>query len=161
MTDRISLELDGPVPGTVPDAQGILRSLPRWFGVDSALLQYAQDTQRFPTFWAAERGSAIAFLTLREHFPASWEVHCVAVHADARARGVGRRLHRHAERWLYAQGARYLQVKTVAAGHPSPEYAQTRAFYTAVGYAELEVFAGLWRPGLPVLQMIKVLHGGP
>lgn len=153
------LELAGPRGGAVADAQRILRSLPRWFGVDSALLRYAQDTQRFPTFWAAERGCAIAFMTLREHFPASWEVHCMAVQADARAKGVGRQLHRHVEYWLLAQGARHLQVKTVAAGHPSPEYAETRSFYKALGYDELEVFSDLWRPGLPVLQLIKALKG--
>ncbi|WP_409077220.1 GNAT family N-acetyltransferase [Rubrivivax gelatinosus] len=83
------------------------------------------------------------------------------VSSRCRLTGVGRQLHRHAEHWLLAQGARHLQVKTVAAGHPSPEYAETRSFYKALGYEELEVFAGLWRPGLPVLQMIKVLHGEP
>lgn len=83
----------------------------------------------------------------------------MAVQADARAKGVGQRLHRHAERWLYARGVRHLQVKTVAAGHPSPEYAETRSFYKALGYEELEVFPGLWRPGLPVLQLIKALNG--
>lgn len=159
MKDPISLELAGPLGGAAADAQRIMRSLPRWFGIDSALVQYAQDTQRLPTFWAAERGCAIAFMTLREHFPASWEVHCLAVHADARSRGVGRQLHRHAEHWLLGQGARHLQVKTVAAGHPSPEYAETRSFYKALGYEELEVFPDLWRPGLPVLQLIKALNG--
>ncbi|MBK1614073.1 hypothetical protein CKO44_11405 [Rubrivivax gelatinosus] len=92
-------------------------------------------------------------------FPTSWEVHCVAVQADARSRGVGRQLHRHGERWLLGQGARHLQVKTVAAGHPSPEYAETRSFYMALGYDELEVFPDFWRPGLPVLQLIKALNG--
>lgn len=133
--------------------------MPRWFGIESALRQYAQDTQKLPTFWAAERGLAIAFMTLRQHFRASWEVHCMAVQADARARGVGRQLHRHVEHWLLAQGARHLQVKTVAAVHPSPEYAETRSFYKALGYEELEVFPDLWRPGLPVLQLIKALNG--
>lgn len=83
----------------------------------------------------------------------------MAVQADARSRGVGRQLHRHGERWLLGQGARHLQVKTVAAGHPSPEYAETRSFYMALGYDELEVFPDFWRPGLPVLQLIKALNG--
>ncbi len=57
-----------------------------------------------------------------------------------------------------AREVRLLQVKTLAAAHPSPEYAETRAFYRAMGYAELEVFAQLWGPGLPVLQWVKGLR---
>ena len=53
------------------------------------------------------------------------------------------------------------QVKTLAASHPSPEYAQTRAFYEALGYVPLEVFPTLWAAHLPVLQLVKALGGLP
>lgn len=100
----------------------------------------------------------MGFITLREHFPTSWEVHCFAVEAQARRRGVGKSLHAHVERWLASKGGRFLQVKTLSAGSPSKEYAETRAFYLATGYVPLEEFPLLWGPALPVLQLVKPLE---
>jgi GNAT superfamily N-acetyltransferase len=81
----------------------------------------------------------------------------MAVEAGQRGRGVGCLLHQHVEAWLRDQGAQVLQVKTLAASHPSPQYAQTRKFYLAMGYTEMEVFPTLWSPSLPVLQLVKSL----
>lgn len=53
-----------------------------------------------------------------------------------------------------------LQVKTLAASHPSHEYALTRLFYERIGYVSLEVFPELWAPHLPVLQMVKFIGHG-
>ena len=150
------MKVSGPVAFQAAHAERILRSLPRWFGIEEALGQYAADCDRFPTFIAGE-AEPVAFLTLREHFSESWEVHCIAVHASHRGSGIGRRLHHGVESWLQQQGARILQVKTLAATHPSPEYAQTRLFYEAMGYVQLEVFPNLWGPRLPVLQLVKSL----
>ena len=135
-----------------------MRTLPRWFGIEESLLEYVADSERFPTFIAQEV-EPIAFLTVREHFPESWEVHCLAVQASHRGQGVGRKLHEYVESWLQAKGARLLQVKTLAASHPSPEYAQTRNFYSSLGYSPLEEFPTLWGPSLPVLQLVKSLRG--
>lgn len=134
-----------------------MRSLPRWFGIEESLLEYVRDSERFPTFFASIEEKPVAFLTVREHFPQSWEVHCIAVQASTRGTGIGRRLHTHVEAWLQSQGARFLQVKTLAASHPSSEYAESREFYARIGYMPLEVFPTLWEPGLPVLQLVKVL----
>jgi GNAT superfamily N-acetyltransferase len=99
----------------------------------------------------------VGFVTIREHFPEAWEVHCIAVQAAQRRHGLGRALHAHVERWLSERGARVLQVKTMAESNPSPEYAETRRFYASIGYTPLEVFPNLWGPRLPVLQLVKVL----
>ena len=139
----------------------VLRSLPRWFGVEAALQAYVDDTQRLPTFSMHAGQDLVGFVTLRPHFTPSWEVHCLAVHADRRGQGLGTQLMQQAERWAVAQGARLMQVKTIADTHPSPEYAQTRAFYAARGYLPLEVFPTLWSPQHPVLQLVKVLPLSP
>ena len=148
----------GPEPRSASHCERILRTLPRWFGMEESLLEYAADSERFPTFIAQEH-APVAFLTVREHFPESWEVHCIAVQASHRGQGIGRKLHEHVESWLQAHGVRHLQVKTLAASHPSPEYEQTRHFYTRLGYSPLEVFPTLWGPSLPVLQLVKALPG--
>jgi len=129
-----------------------------WFGIEEALLKYVRDSGRLPTFALDERGDLLGFLSLREHFPSSWEVHCIAVHAKARNKGLGTLLLDHAEQWLRNKGVRFLQIKTVADTSPSPEYAETRKFYARRGYTPLEVFPTLWSPRNPALQLIKVLQ---
>ncbi|MFY9509927.1 MAG: hypothetical protein WAQ05_03000, partial [Rubrivivax sp.] len=65
--------------------------------------------------------------------------------------------HAAAEQWLAARRARQLQVVTLSDSHPSPEYAQTRAFYTAVGYAPSDTAPVSGAEHLPVLQLVKRL----
>jgi len=139
------------------ECERVLRSLPRWFGIEESLVEYAQATERFPTFVAKEQGKVVGFITLRRHFDESWEVHCIAVEAELRCKQIGKALHLHAENWLIDQGVRVVQVKTLAPGHPSEAYAETRAFYRRIGYVPLEEFPNLWAPHLPVLQLVKVL----
>lgn len=97
----------------------------------------------------------IGFASLRKHFTHSWEVSCIAVHRDHRGKGYGRALLEYAESWAVGQGAKLLQVKTLAESNPSSEYRQTRAFYTFMGYVPVEVFPTLWSASNPCLQMLK------
>jgi len=83
------MELVGPLPGTSRDCERILRTLPRWFGIEESLLEYVRDADRFPTFHALEASESVAFLTVRQHFPQSWEVHCIGVLASKRGQGIG------------------------------------------------------------------------
>jgi GNAT superfamily N-acetyltransferase len=119
---------------------------------------YAQDTARLPTFALTDADTLVAFLSLTEHFPQSWEVHCMAVHADERNRGHGTLLLSRAEQWLSARGVKFLQVKTVAPSSGSKAYAETREFYSAKGFTPMEIFPTLWAPQNPALQLIKVLN---
>lgn len=146
----------GPSNSVAADCERILRSVPQWFGIEESLLEYVADSRRYPTFLAVDQ-EPIAFVTVRQHFPMPWEVHCVAVHAARRNSGVGKALHQYVESWLMAQGASVLQVKTLSESHPSPGYAQTRGFYARMGYVSLEEFPTLWDPDLPVLQLVKWL----
>lgn len=54
-----------------------------------------------------------------------------------------------------ASRARLLHVKTLADSHPSPEYAQTRAFYCAMGFERLLDLPDLWGPQNPCLLMVR------
>ena len=150
------VQIIGPSRHAAQHCERILRSLPQWFGIEESLLEYVADSDRFSTFFAVQ-DEPVAFITVREHFPLTWEVHCIGVLASHRGAGIGRKLHQRVENWLTDQGARILQVKTLSPEHPSPEYAETRQFYAALGYLPLEVFPTLWGPKLPVLQLVKVL----
>ena len=151
------MQLVGPDLQRRAECEAVLRTLPRWFGIEESLLMYARDSETMPTFAVEERGALHAFITLHKHFQESWEVHCIAVAASKRGAGFGRQLLKHAEEWTRRQGAQFLQIKTVAASSPSAEYAETRKFYEAMGYVPLEIFPTLWSPRNPALQLVKAL----
>jgi ribosomal protein S18 acetylase RimI-like enzyme len=149
----------GPLTSVRVECERVLRTLPRWFGIEGSLLEYALNTTRMPTFVAKNGAVVVGFLSLQEHFPGSWEVNCIAIDMAYRGQGLGRELHRTAEDWLASKRATILQVKTLAPSHTSLEYAETRRFYDAIGYQALEVFPNLWGEHLPVLQLVKPLPG--
>ena len=148
----------GPELQRQQECEAVLRSLPLWFGIEDALRMYVEDTGNRPSFAFEEDGRVIGFISLTQHFREAWEVHCMAVHAEFRNKGLGSQLLEVAERWLAGQGARFLQVKTVAEASPSREYAETRKFYLAKGFMPLEVFPELWDPHNPALQLVKVVN---
>jgi GNAT superfamily N-acetyltransferase len=134
-----------------------MRTLPAWFGDESALVAYANAAATYTTFVANDDDRTVAFVSLQQHFPKSWEIHCVAVDASFRNKGIGRALLSHAEQWLRLNGATFLQVKTLAPAHSSREYGETREFYLRAGFTPLEVFPNFWGSRLPVLQYVKNL----
>lgn len=152
-----SMSIVGPHLKREAECEAVLRSLPRWFGIEESLLMYARDSGSLPTFAWELSGRVVGFLSLQEHFPQAWEIHCIAMDATARNQGHGSAMLNHAEAWLIARGVRFLQVKTIAASSSSAEYAESRMFYQARGFTALEVFPTLWSARHPALQLIKVL----
>ncbi|MEO7150256.1 MAG: hypothetical protein ABIX46_00890, partial [Burkholderiaceae bacterium] len=73
-------------PGAALEAscERVLRSLPAWFGRADALQEYVHDSSIHPTFVIGREGTVDGFLTLRRHHPESFEIHCIAVHAERR-----------------------------------------------------------------------------
>ncbi len=151
------MEIRGPVFGNGADCEPVLRGLPEWFGIESAIVHYVDSIDRMPTFLAAEPGAIIGFLTVCRHFPMSAEIYVMAIDREHHRLGIGRRLIDRAEAWLRSEGVRYLQVKTLSASHPDPHYAATRRFYERVGFSPLEEFKTLWDPSNPCLLLVKAL----
>lgn len=145
------------VPGNDPEAvERILRALPAWFGIESAIVDYVAAAGELPGYLAVAGGAVVGAILLRRHTPTAAEVHLVAVDPAHHRRGVGRGLLTAAETGLAADGVRFLQVKTLGTAHPSEEYARTRRFYESTGFVPLEETADLW-PGHPCLIMVKTL----
>jgi GNAT superfamily N-acetyltransferase len=125
-----------PAPDVV---ERLLRRLPSWFGIESALLDYVAAARTMPAYlaWPAAVDSGAGpgtgsqpagFLLAARHFPVSAEIYLIAVDPHAHRRGAGRALVAALEADLIAEGARFLQVKTLGPGHPDPGYARTRQF---------------------------------
>jgi len=154
------IRVHGPAQAEPQACERVLRSLPGWFGIEQSLHSHVSNVARQLTFVAEAGGQLIGFMSLVPGPGHCWDLDCLAVEAAWRGRGVGRQLQDHAERWLAARGARVMQVLTLAESHPSPEYAQTRAFYEAVGYVCGDDLDEGWPLHLPLVQMTKALLPG-
>lgn len=152
------MQITGPHLRTHQKCEAILRSLPDWFGIESAIVQYVRDVETLPTFLALDdHDQAIGFISVTMHFPQAADLYVLGVRPEHHRAGVGRALLESAEAWLRREGVRFLQVKTLAPTAKSEHYGRTRRFYEAMGFTPLEIFPTLWDPRNPCLMMIKTL----
>lgn len=135
---------------------GILRRLPDWFGIEDAIQSYVEDAAAMPSFLATLDDQVVGVALVQRHFQSSAEVHLIAVDPGHRGRGVGSMLVAAVEDDLRADGVRILQVHTVGPSFDSAPYAETRAFYEAVGFIPLQEFEGIDWDG-PTLVFVKSL----
>ena len=135
----------------------VLRALPDWFGIESAIQEYVNDVQPMP-FWAAMDGDTpVGFAALLAHTEFAAELFVTGVLETYHRQGIGRRLVAQCMEACRARGLTYLTVKTLDESAHNAEYDRTRAFYRAMGFVPLEVFPTLWNPHNPCLQMIMAL----
>ena len=146
--------IDGPFLGKGAICGPILHSLPTWFGIEEAIIQYTAEIDHLPTFLAYEAGKVMGFLSIKQHYPASAEVFVMGIREEAHRQGMGRALLHQSQKWLKDEGVEYLQVKTLGPSHPDENYAKTRAFYLAMGFKPLEEFPQIWDAGNPCLILI-------
>jgi len=147
--------IDDPLPGQSSVCAPILRSLPDWFGIEAAILDYEREIDRLPTFLAKADGAVVGFLSLKQHNPFSMEIYVMAVRQEAHRRGIGRVLVEAAETHARSLGIEYMQVKTLGPSRPNEGYAHTRAFYETLGYRPLEEFKQIWDENNPCLVLVK------
>jgi GNAT superfamily N-acetyltransferase len=145
----------GPQPGLVEE---LLRDLPEWFGIESAVADYVDAARRLPTLVAyAPNGQSIGALLLERHFPETAEIHLMVVRRSWHGQGAGSALVAAAEASLREDGAEILSVKTLGPSNPDAGYRLTRQFYLGRGFIPVEELPDLW-PGNPCLIMVKPLH---
>jgi GNAT superfamily N-acetyltransferase len=136
----------------------LIAALPDWFGIPESNAAYLRDFARLPS-WVSCRGSEIlGAASLAQHFPASFEVHFMAVRPECHRRGIGRALLARLEAEAAARGGQWLHVKTLAPSHPDPFYARTRSFYGAMGFSSLFESTTLWGPENPAVVLVKRLQ---
>lgn len=134
----------------------ILRALPQWFGIEEAIQNYVARAEELDCFLAVSEAGVVGVALVERHFPESAELALIAVDPQHRSRGVGAKLIDHIERALRVDGCRFLEVHTVGQSYEHDGYAETRAFYKAVGFARLHEFENVEWDG-PTLVYIKSL----
>ena len=135
----------------------ILRSLPDWFGIESALQRYIKDSVENPMVVAKNGDKVLGFCSLLNHGPHSSEIYVMGIFSEYHRQGLGRKIIQQAERYLKANGFEFLQVKTVDETRENEVYMKTRLFYQSMGFKKLEVFPDLWDEHNPCLLLVKSL----
>lgn len=136
----------------------LLLSLPGWFGIEDALVNYAKDVKDMVMFGAKVRGRVVGFLSLRPHNSFTVEIYVIGIECPFHRMGIGRKLIKEAEGYMKNRGFEFISVKTLGPSVESKEYAGTRKFFEAVGFRPVEEFKTLWREDNPCLLMIKKIH---
>ena len=135
----------------------ILRSLPLWFGIESAIVDYVKDVQSMETWAIYDDDVAIGFASINKHFPKSAEIHVMGILEKFHRKGIGHQLLNTLETALRNKGVKYLSVKTLSQSRPNKEYDQTRSFYLKAGFTPLEEFKTIWGEHNPCLLLVKTL----
>jgi len=141
------------------DVERLLRDLPEWFGIESAIQRYVEEARALPTTAALDGDRVVGVCVIRHHTPVAAEIEVLAVDRKLHRRGVGRQLLQHVEDELCQCGIVLLQVKTFGPSGVSEDYARTRAFYAALGFLPLEERTDIWGPEDPCLISVKPLLG--
>jgi rhodanese-related sulfurtransferase/GNAT superfamily N-acetyltransferase len=144
-----------PLTGADADAcDTIIASLPDWFGNEAGIRECATAVRTQPGFVATSAGSVVGFLTVARARRRVAEISWIAVHADHRGSGHGRALVEALVQTLHDEGTEFLAVKTLSDRDADPGYAETRAFYEAMGFVAL-MDLDIWEPENPALLYVR------
>jgi ribosomal protein S18 acetylase RimI-like enzyme len=132
-------------PSDAEACDAVVLSLPYHFGDEGGRAECARAVRTQEGLVAVEEGEIVGFLTLARHDLRSAEITWMAVHAERRRHGIGRRLIERAVEDLSRDGVQLLSLLTVSDSEPeereSDNYADTRAFYRALGFIPLRELA--------------------
>ena len=131
----------------------ILRALPQWFGIESAIVDYGRDLESLDGFSAFDDEELVGFVGLKRYGERSVEINVIGVRPSHRNRGIGTRLIAQVESSL-PDAVRLIHMKTLAPSHPDPHYAETRAFWEAKGFIPMDAH-DLWGDEDPCQVMVK------
>ena len=132
----------------------ILRSLPEWFGDAKAVHAYLNDLPTLDTYLAQRNMEVVGFTAVKRKGAHVAEIHVMGVARKGRRLGVGWALVSQIVVGLASSGVTLLGMQTLGSSDLSPAYAQTRAFYEAMGFLP---FVELQQEGCtdPTLIMVR------
>jgi putative hydrolase of HD superfamily len=135
----------------------VLRSLPKWFGIESAIVNYIRDVAAMDTWAFYDNQKPVGFISIHKHNAYAAEIHVMGVLESHQRQHIGKLLFTEAENYLIENKFHFLQVKTLSESRECEEYKRTRIFYLKMGFLPLEEFKTLWDEANPCLLLIKSL----
>lgn len=136
----------------------ILRSLPNWFGNETAIVDYSKQVGAMPFYAAFYDDKTVGFVALKIHNIYTAEICVMGILREYHRMGIGRMFIERCECHCASLNIEYLTVKTLDESRESKSYEKTRHFYYAVGFRPLEVFPLLWDEDNPCLFMVKYIR---
>lgn len=136
MTARFGVEGE-IVPLQASDARAcveIVESLPDWFGYPGASDDVAEAARTQEGFLACLDGRALGFITVRPRFTECLEITYLAVRADLRRKGLGRKLLRAVAELCVNREIESMCLLTLGPSAGSAFYQETVEFYQAQGF---------------------------
>ncbi|MEM6753167.1 MAG: GNAT family N-acetyltransferase [Cyanobacteria bacterium P01_C01_bin.38] len=106
----MNIVIEKPMLGKGSICEDIMRSLPQWFGIEAAIIQYVKEIEQFPTFIEMEDNQAVGFLTIKKHNQFAAEIYVMGVLLQMHRKGIGSCLIEQAEKFIKRNGIEYLQV---------------------------------------------------
>jgi predicted N-acetyltransferase YhbS len=132
-------------PADAEACDAVILTLPYHFANERGRAECARAVRAQDGLVAVDEGEVVGFLTLERHNLRSAEITWMAVRADRRRHGIGRGLIQRAVDDLARDGVEFLSVLTLAESEPeereTDNYADTRAFYRALGFVPLRELA--------------------
>ena len=133
----------------------ILRALPEWFGIESAIVDYTNNVKMMTFYAAFDRGKPVGFVAVKAHNLHTSEAYVMGILKEYHKQGIGKRLVVCCENYCKEHNMEFLTVKTLDEACESDSYRQTRLFYTSLGFKPLEVLPLHWDESNPCLFMAK------
>ncbi len=134
--------------------RGVLQELPEWFGIPEALDNYVEQSAELPLWKAEIDGEIAGFICVRASSSSTTELYVMGVLRKYHRQGIGKILFDTCIDWCKENGYEFLQVKTLAPSHPDKGYSETRKFYQAMGFKELECIPEIWGEENPCMIMV-------
>lgn len=136
----------------------ILEKLPEWFGNKQALDEYVEKVKEFPYYAALDiEGKCIGFFSVKIHYQHTGDIFVCGVLPEYQHNGVGKALYHVVEENFIQKDCKYVIVKTLSDIVDFEPYAQTRRFYTSIGFEPLITLTEMWDEENPCLIMFKSL----
>ena len=135
----------------------VLRALPGWFGIESAIVDYVNDVQPMLFYAAFDNDQPVGFIAIKRHNGYTSEVYVMGILMDYHRKGIGRKLIASCEEYCREAKMEFLTVKTLDESREDSGYEKTRLFYLSVGFKPLEVFPLHWDESNPCLFMAKCI----
>jgi N-acetylglutamate synthase-like GNAT family acetyltransferase len=151
---RVEIRPLAPADASACDA--VLASLPYFFGNPVGIEACAAAVRTQRGWVADDDGMIIGFVTIEASTSQAAEITWLAVHAEHRRGGIGRRLVERVVDVLTREGVEMLCVMTLGPSVPEPgvadSYEGTRTFYRRVGFVAVKELAlSTWSDGFALL----------
>lgn len=138
-------------------AEKILRNLPKWFGIEEAIVEYVNGVKNTDFYVAYHLDKPIGFISIKSNNEYTSEIYVIGVLKENHNLGIGKKLLEISQKELIENKVRFLIVKTLGESHPDKNYKITREFYKNTGFYPLEEINEIWGEENPCLIMVKNL----